>query len=123
MNHVVRLDLVEVKDPFDGTPQFWLNIICWGTSFQLVGHVGTSKSAEAVWNTFARTWARVFGMPEIVVVDPGTEFQGMFADNIQNGGACLFPTDARAPRQNGRAERVGEEWKPQLRLADSLCIS
>ena len=79
-----------------------------GTSFQLVGHVGAGKSSEVAWQAFVRAWARIFGMPEVVVVDPGTEFQGVFAENMQNNGTCLFPTDARAPRQNGRTERAGK---------------
>ena len=81
----------------------------------MFGHVGTGKSAA--WQAFVRAWARIFGLLEVVVVDPGTESQGALADDIQNNGARLFPTDARAPRQNGRAELAGEGWKRQFRLA------
>lgn len=116
MNHVVGLDLVEVKDPFDGYPHVWLHSICRGTSFHFYGHIGTRKSAVA-WQVFVRTWACIFGMPEVVVVDPGAGFQGGFADDIQNNGACLFLTGARAPWQNGRTERAGKERKRQFRLA------
>ena len=70
--------------------------------------MGTEKSAEVAWQEFLRAWARICGMPEVVAVDPGTEFQGVLADDIQNNGACLFPTDARAPRRNGRTERAGK---------------
>ena len=108
MNHVVGLDRVDVKGPFEGTPRVWLKSICWWTSFQLVGHIGAQKSAEAAWQAFVRIWVRIFGMPEVVVVDPGAEFQGVFADNAQSNGVCLFLTDARAQWQNGRAERAGK---------------
>eukprot|EP00959_Pyramimonas_sp_CCMP1952_P255114 5328561-Pyramimonas_sp.AAC.1 len=79
-----------------------------GTSFQLVGHVGAGQSADLEWQAFARTWARVFGMREVVAVDPGTEFQGTFADRRRNDGACISLADARSPRRNGRTERAGK---------------
>ena len=102
-----------------GEPEFWLNCICWGTSFQLVGKVSGDghKTAENVWNTFVSTWGRIFGMPEVMVVDPGTEFQGYFAEMAASNGISLLPTDARAPWQNGRTERAGKEWKCQVKLA------
>jgi len=70
-NHVVGLDLLEIPNTTGGK-DYWLNCICWGTSFQLVGKVGGDerKTAENVYNTFVKTWARIFGMPEVVVVDP-----------------------------------------------------
>ena len=116
MNHVVGMDLVELKG-LGNDRHFWLNVVCWGTSFQLVGHIGPEKAAEQVYHTFVRVWVRVFGLPECIVVDPGTEFQGYFADMVQGQGVCLFPTDARAPWQNGRTERAGKEWKRQFKLA------
>ena len=118
MNHVVGLDLVEIRN-VSQEPNFWLNIVCWGTSYQPVGKVrgDGKKTPENVWNTFVHQWVRIFGIPEIVVVDPGTEFQGYFAEMMSTHGATLLPTDARSPWQNGRTERAGKEWKRQLRLA------
>ena len=79
--------------------------------------MGAEKHADTARQVFVRTWSRIFGTPEIVVVDPGAEVQGAFADNIQNHGVRRIPTDARAPRQNGRTERAGKEWEGQFRLA------
>ena len=116
-NHVVGIDLVEVK--YDGVPYYWLNAICWGTGLQLVyplvsdGH----KTPEIVWETFVDSWSRVFGMPEIVVMDPGTEFRAHFAEMCTGNGTIVLPTDPRAPWQNGRTERAGKEWKIQFKLA------
>ena len=56
-------------------------------------------------------------MPEVMVVDPGTEFQGYFAEMAASNGISLLPTDARAPWQDGRTERAGKEWKRQVKLA------
>ena len=49
-------------------------------------------------------------MPEVIVVDPGTEFAGEFAEMASAYGAIALPTDARSPWQNGRTERAGKEW-------------
>ena len=96
-NHVVGFDLTQVKN-HTGEPEFWLNCICWGTSFQLVGKVSGDghKTAENVWNAFVSTWGRIFGMPEVMVVDPGTEFQGYFAEMAASNGISILPTDAGA---------------------------
>ena len=51
------------------------------------------------------------------MVDPGTEFQGYFADMLSAHGSCLLPTDPRSPWQNGRTERAGAEWKKQFDIA------
>ena len=45
--------------------------------------------------------------PESVLLDPGTEFQGYFADATGYRGIAMMVTDARAPWQNGRTERAG----------------
>ena len=114
-NHVIGIDLVEIKN-FRNERQMWINIVDWGTSFQLVGPL-PDKTAEKTWQGFVKNWAQVFGMPEIIVVDPGTEFQGYFAEQTASHGVALLPTDARAPWQNGRTERAGKEWKRQFNLA------
>ena len=60
---------------------------------------------------------RFFGMPEILVVDPGTEFQGYFAEQTAASGCAQLPTDARAPWRSGRTERAGKEWTRQFNIA------
>ena len=81
-NHVVGIDLVEIKD-MRGEKEWWINCTCWGTCFQLVGIVsGKCRDATSVWASFVSTWVRIFGMPEVVVCDPGTEFQGYFAEQL-----------------------------------------
>ena len=37
----------------------------------MVGPV-KDKTAEAVWEAFIHIWVIIFGLPEIIVVDPGT---------------------------------------------------
>ena len=117
-NHVVGIDLLEAKDP-DGIRCFHLNVLCWGTSFQQVKIVcgDNTKTAENVWNTFLDTWVRVFGLPDILVLDPGTEFEGAFTEWAQAYGITILPCDRESPWQNGRTERAGGLWKEQLKIA------
>ena len=59
----------------------------------------------------------MFGMPQMLILDPGTEFQKHFADQAGARGCIILPIDARSPWQNGRTERAGGEWKKQFKLA------
>ena len=117
-NHIVGADLVVIKN-LDGHPQNWLNVLCWGTSYQqfriLPGD--NSKSSANVWACFVDTWIRMFGHPNTLVVDPGLEFEGMFAEQVQAHGITLLPTDARSPWQNGRTERAGGLVKRLFKIA------
>ena len=116
-NHVVGIDLVDVK--YDGITYHWLYVVCWGSGLQLVYPVvgDGAKTPENVWETFVDSWSRIFAMPEIIVMDPGTEFKAHFAEQAAGNGSLVLPTDPRAPWQNGRTERAGKEWKIQFRLA------
>ena len=76
-----------------------------------------SKTPQNAWNAFVTCWVKFFGMPEILVCDPGGEFQGYFAEMASSFGAAIMVTDARSPWQNGRTERAGKEWKHQVKLA------
>eukprot|EP00959_Pyramimonas_sp_CCMP1952_P246456 5151361-Pyramimonas_sp.AAC.1 len=58
-----------------------------------------------------RSWLRVFGPREILVVDEGKEFMVTFADRAAEEG-CLIPTiDARAPWENAKTERAVGHFK------------
>ena len=102
-NHVVGLDLVAMRN-IKNEKVFWLNNICWGSSYQQVYRVVNDGCCH-----LHRKWGRIFGMPEIIVVDPGTDFQGNFAIQCQHYGALILPTDPRCLWQNGRTERAGKE--------------
>ena len=101
------------------TKEYWLNVVCWGSQFQQVFRIGGDerKTAENVWQSFVAAWIRFMGHPEVLVCDPGLEFQGYFAEMAAANGMVQLVTDARAPWQNGRTERAGAEWKRQLKLA------
>ena len=63
---------------YDGAQALWmLNMVCMGTSFQLVERV-RSKEPEEVWAAFARSWGRLLGWPAVLWLDQGTEFLSEF---------------------------------------------
>ena len=120
-NHVVGVDLIELRD-IEGNPQYWFNSICWGTGQQQVTPViGGRKTAGNAWKSFVDQWIRVYGLPDVVVCDPGGEFEGHFAEMCQGYGITLLPTDARSPWQNGRTERAGGVWKEIFKKAQRKC--
>ena len=70
---------------------------------------------------FVEQWIRVYGLPNVVVCDPGGEFEGQFAELLQSYGVTVLPTDARSPWQNGRTERAGSTWKHRFEIARRKC--
>ena len=55
-----------------------MNIVCWGTLYQLCIEVPDAK-AETIMKTFLDRWIRYFGPPVTLVCDQGPEF---FNDKI-----------------------------------------
>ena len=57
-------------------------------SFQQVKPLpGTrEKTAANTWACFVDTWCRIFGFPDIIVVDPGGEFEGEVQEPAEGVG-------------------------------------
>ncbi|CAE7573255.1 RE1 [Symbiodinium sp. CCMP2592] len=87
-----------------------LNIVDWGTGYSMVERLKNTEATHA-WRTFQRTWARTFGIPEVIVADLGTEFRGQFAELAGQSGALIRHTAARSPWQAGKTERAGAHYK------------
>ena len=83
-----------------------LNIIDWASCYQVLEPLD-GVSAEHVWWKFMKAWGRIFGIPEMVVMDQGREFLGAFSTRINEAGAVVKTIGARAPHQQGRTERHG----------------
>ena len=113
-NQTIGVDIVYMPwtDPTQQVPV--LNIVDWGTCFQVLEPV-QGLTAEKAWTAFMRGWVRIFGMPKILVVDQGREFLGEFARKGGEHGALIRTIGARAPWQNGRTERHGGVAKAMLR--------
>ncbi|CAE7242722.1 engB [Symbiodinium sp. CCMP2592] len=115
-NVVVAVDLFELPTWNNDGSERYLNAVCLGTNFQMVEKV-RSKQPGAVWAALARSWARVLGFPQIILLDQGTEFLGEFRQNAHDLGILIHTIGARAPRQNGRAERHGALFKAMFQKA------
>ena len=90
-----------------------LNMTDWGSCYQMLEPL-EKTTAEHVWSRFSRSWGRIFGAPELVVVDQGQEFLGDFSKRINEGGSIVQTIGARAPHQQGRTERHGGLAKNML---------
>ena len=95
-----------------------VNMVDLGTNFQMVEPID-AKEPKLVWEAMWRVWTRVFGLPEYVAVDEGTEFKGEFARLCQEAGIIVFTIASKAPWQQGRVERHGGLYKSMLAHARS----
>ena len=113
-NQVVGLDLFFFK--FRLKTKIFLNVVCWGTSLQVVEEM-PEKSASRTFETFSRCWLRPFGLQTVLVADQGTELTGQdFAARLAFMGVAMHLTDARSPWQAARTEKMGGVFKDKLQL-------
>ena len=75
---------MEAQD-LGGNKQFWLNVVCWDTSYQQVERLigNNAKTAENTYHILVDAWIRIFGHPEVLVMNPGLEFERQFSDLCQ----------------------------------------
>ena len=65
--------MVEFKEL--GLEIIMINIVCWGTGFQMMAIIPDKRSAT-VRDAFSKEWVRHYGWPELGVTDQGPEFTG-----------------------------------------------
>ena len=107
-NEVVGLDL------FFLDRRIFLNMVCWGTNFQLVELIA-DKSSSTVATAFAQSWMAHYGSPAMVICDQGTEFTGQDFVNLMSDNATVVHfTDTASPWQNSRTEKAGGIFKSRL---------
>lgn len=110
---VVGVDVIYIPGIGGETTVPALNMVDWGTNYQMVEKLNT-KQPEEVWKAMTRTWLRVFGCPEVIITDPGREFLSSFLKNASAEGIVVHNTAARAPWQQGKTERHGGHFKELL---------
>ena len=97
-NTTIGLDTVEFNE--GSFKKILLNIICWGTGYQMICVV-PDKSAKSAKEGYAKHWVRYFGHPELVITDQGTEFTGAtFTQYVAEGGTLQHLIDSQSPWQN-----------------------
>ncbi|CAK8990413.1 Integrase catalytic domain-containing protein, partial [Durusdinium trenchii] len=111
-NQVVGLDLCFLEA--FGQQNILLNMVCWGTNFQQAS-LCRNKSAEEIVNVFANEWIKHYGVPTLLILDKGREFDNFhFQQTIGGMGAGLHYTDAESPWQNTRTEKAGGILKQKI---------
>ncbi|OLP78508.1 Retrovirus-related Pol polyprotein from transposon TNT 1-94 [Symbiodinium microadriaticum] len=78
-NTALAIDLIDLPSWNGAETEKFLNMICLGTNYQLLEKV-RARTPLAVWHAFVKSWARVFGFPQMILVDQGTEFLSDFRD-------------------------------------------
>ena len=110
-NRVLGIDLIYIPEVggSGGSTFPALNMLDWGTCYQMVERA-ESKNQE-IWQALTSTWFRTFGVPEVILTDPGREFAAEFGRKAAASGIIIYQTAARAPWQQGRTERHGGLFK------------
>jgi len=108
-NKVVGLD--HFHHEFKTLDHLYLNMLCWGTNRQNVCSA-PDTTALGTRNRFTEHWVQPFGMPELLILDQGSEFIGEeFRDHFMEHGCLMHYTDAKSAWQNGPTERAGQIFK------------
>ena len=114
VNEVVGIDLVWIPR-WDGSLQPALNLLDWGTHFQMVIPIARKKP-ELVREAY-RHWLRFFGPPATLASDLGREFEGSFSVRAETDGTFVDPSSVESPYQRGMTERAGKTFKMMLSKA------
>lgn len=93
-----------------------LSMVDWGTGYHMVELV-EGKEPRHLWERLWSSWARTFGMPEVIVCDAGREFMSYFSRMALGHGTAVYQIGAKAPWQQGRTERHGGHFKELLEKA------
>ena len=109
LNEIVGVDSFQVRVPFSNKTKYCLNVVDYGSHFQMViplnGH--TAHETRAGY----RLWLKVFGPPRKLLCDLGREFQKEFENLAEADGTELLPSSLETPEQRGFVERQGQLFK------------
>eukprot|EP00435_Cladocopium_sp_Y103_P029207 s2890_g7.t1 len=106
-NQVVGVDTVTIKH--HEVSIRCLNIICWGTRYQMMVPFAGEKASDA--RAAYRSWLKMFGPPQVIKPDLGTEFQGDFLYRCATDGSEVDMSSLESPTQNSITEREGGTFK------------
>ena len=127
-NKVVSVDFLYL--PFKEQQVPVLNMVCTGTNYHVAvraptrtDHGGT-PSAQTAWRTFAESWIRYLGCPEMIICDSGNEFKGVFERHCEQMGILQHVILPESPWQNAKAERHGGWLKNKLdaEISSGRCV-
>lgn len=111
VNECLGVDVIYLPIPGNKTMPA-LNMIDWGSKFQLMVPM-TSKKPSETRNAY-RQWLRIFGPPKRLAIDMGKEFRSDFLRQAEQDGTYVDPAAVEAPHQRGITERHGKTFKFML---------
>lgn len=115
-NKVVGIDLIYIPAVGGGYLVPMLAILDWGNNFQMV-EIVQNKKPMTMWRKLWSCWAKIFGLPEVIVCDVGCEFAAEFIRMASNHGVITYKIGSHIPWQNGKMERHGVQFKELLEKA------
>ena len=107
-NEIVGVDTIYVEHP-SGKRKMCLNIVDWGTRFQMVVPLVDHTPASA--RRAYLHWIRLFGPPAKAYTDLGKEFRGAFASGLEADSTWMDPGSLEMPTQRSITERAGQAFK------------
>ena len=117
-NRVVALDCLEVN--WNGKKYWFLNCVDHGTNYKVLAFLGDRPTSKSVRRAFVRCLVKQLGAPDIIITDPGIEFDGEFQRIVEQLGCLRHAINPESPWENGRCEPHGGLAKEAL--AESLAI-
>ena len=113
-NIMVGIDVFQAKDS-QGEQWSFLNILCQGTTFQVVSLLGdtfANPTSAAVLEALNSSWFSWAGYPERgVMSDRAKYFLADVAEDLAAHGCYVEPASRASPWQLGAVERHGAIWK------------
>ena len=108
-NERVMMDIMVI----DGNPV--LHIVDEATRFSAASYLPNS-STETVWKTILKCWATIYtGLPNRILTDQGTQFQGRFVDLARAADVDVSSTGIEAHSSLGLCERYHEPLRTTVR--------
>ena len=85
-----------------------LNIVCQGSSYQMMLPFHEQETSQVLKNLFATNWVRVFGPPKEIILDPAqTNLGDVLQSFLEQHGTHVKQIAADAHWQLGRTENHG----------------
>ena len=121
-NEVLGLDVFFVRDKSDQQHSI-LSMVDQASTYHVM-KVIPDKNSQTVAAGMMELWVGVFGAPEMIQVDQGTEFVGEFATASECLGSTLKVIPIDSPWKNGTVERHGGIAKQILyKLIDQMSVT
>ena len=105
------------RNPFlqyEGSPYFFLSIVCNGTHFHFVACMGPARGAPASnvrLQHFTQPGSSWAGLPTSISVDRGKEWMGEFEATLKEFEVNIKNVPLESAWQRGLGERHGGIWK------------